>query len=459
MPVDTKAAEYAVAEGSWLKCRDAFAGQSAVQARGADYVPRLDSQTSEQYVSYLSRGLYFNAMARTVNGLLGACFRRSPQISAGAADEYLADATLTDVSFGQLAKTVMSEVLTVGRCGLLCDFSTEESRPYLSPYTAENIINWRLERLGGRSVTTMVVLAEAGHVSDAEDMYTLETQERIRVLSLDDGRYTVRLYVAVKTPTGRRDRYVLVDEVVPTIQGQPLDYIPMVVVNANSVGVVVERPPLMDVVNANLYHWRLSCDYAHGLHYTGLPTAIAAGFPKSNDGYTIGPGTAWWSEASDAKAYYLEFSGQGLGEMREAMSEAEAKMAALGGRLLEKQKHAAEAAAAIRLRTAGDQATLAGIVETLDRGLTQAVGLLNAWVGASTDDVDVRLNKDFFGETMTADEAVKLMQIVQGGYMSIENLMFLYDRGELLRPGVSPQDEREILELQGAMQSVLQAEG
>ena len=37
--------------------------------------------------------------------------------------------------------------------------------------------------------------------------------------------------------------------------------------------------------------------------------------------------------------------------------------------------------------------------------------------------------------------------------------MFLYDRGELLRPGTSPQDEREIIELQGAMQSVLQSEG
>ena len=195
------------------------------------------------------------------------------------------------------------------------------------------------------------------------------------------------------------------------------------------------------------------------MHYTGLPTAIAAGFPKSNEGYTIGPGTAWWSEAADAKAYYLEFTGQGLGEMREAMSETEAKMAALGGRLLEKPKHAAEAAAAIRLRTAGDQATLAGIVETLDRGLTQAVALLNQWIGANADGVDVLLNKDFFGETMTADEAVKLMQIVQAGYMSVENLMFLYDRGELLRPGTSPQDEREIIELQGAMQSVLQSEG
>jgi hypothetical protein len=39
-----------------------------------------------------------------------------------------------------------------------------------------------------------------------------------------------------------------------------------------------------------------------------------------------------------------------------------------------KPKHAAEAAATILLRTAGDQATLASITESLDRGLTQADG-------------------------------------------------------------------------------------
>jgi hypothetical protein len=78
------------------------------------------------------------------------------------------------------------------------------------------------------------------------------------------------------------------------------------------------------------------------------------------------------------------------------MEEDESKMASLGGRLLEKQKHQAEAAAAIRLRTAGDQATLAGITETLDRGLTQAVALLAAWQGATSEDIVVILNDDFF---------------------------------------------------------------
>jgi len=37
--------------------------------------------------------------------------------------------------------------------------------------------------------------------------------------------------------------------------------------------------------------------------------------------------------------------------------------------------------------------------------------------------------------------------------------MFLYDRGELLRPGVEPQDERELIELQQSIQAVTQAEG
>ena len=83
----------------------------------------------------------------------------------------------------------------------------------------------------------------------------------------------------------------------------------------------IEKPPLLDLVDVNLHHWRLSCDYNHGLHYTGLPTAIAAGFPKSNDGYRIGAGAAWWSEEPNAKAYYLEFTGEGLTAMRDALAE------------------------------------------------------------------------------------------------------------------------------------------
>ena len=460
MPVETTSAEYDAILPAWQKCRDAYAGQEAVIDRGADYVTPLDTQTPTEYVNYLRRGLFFGATARTVQGMTGASFRRPPAIEPGAAEDLLADVTLTDLPFDSLAKQAMREVLIVGRFGLLCDYSDLEGRPYLSPYIAENIINWRIERIDGRSVVTMVALAETGHVVDPGDSFKLTDQHRIRVLSLEDGIYSVRLYVKVEESTGgTQNRYILVEETYPTVAGQNLDYIPFICMNANTVGLDVDRPPLLDLVDVNLHHWRLSCDYNHGLHYTGLPTPVAAGFPKSNEGYRIGPGAAWWSESPDAKASFLEFKGEGLGAMRDALVEDEAKMAALGGRLLEKPKHAAEAAAAIRLRTAGDQASLSSITEALDRGLTQALGLLNLWLGVIPDGVEVLLNKDFFGEQMDADQAIKLMQITQAGYMSVENLMFLYDRGELLRPGVEPQEERELIELQQSIQSVMQAEG
>ena len=111
------------------------------------------------------------------------------------------------------------------------------------------------------------------------------------------------------------------------------------------------------------------------------------------------------------------------------------------------------------LRTAGDQATLAGITETLDRGLSQAIGLLNVWLGNPTSEGEIILNNDFFSDQMGAEEAEKLMHIVQAGYMTVDNLLFLYERGELLRPNTDPTEEKEILELQNSIDSVLRAEG
>ena len=221
MPVETTSSEYDLREPEWQRCRDTYDGQQAVMERGTEYVSQLDTQSPAQYAEYLKRGLFFNGMARTVQGMVGASFRRPPSIEAGAAADLLADVTLTNLPFESIAKDAMREVLEVGRYGLLCDYSDEEGRPYLSPYTAENIINWRIERLGGRSVVTMVVLRELGHVPDPTDAYKMEVQERIRVLSLDDGFYTVRVYVKIKNSTNR-ERYVLVEELRPTIQGQAL---------------------------------------------------------------------------------------------------------------------------------------------------------------------------------------------------------------------------------------------
>jgi hypothetical protein len=45
----------------------------------------------------------------------------------------------------------------------LIDWESEvENRAYVSRYAAENILNWRVERINGRNITTLVALLERG---------------------------------------------------------------------------------------------------------------------------------------------------------------------------------------------------------------------------------------------------------------------------------------------------------
>ena len=61
------------------------------------------------------------------------------------------------------ARNVAREVIAVGRAGTLMDWEGEsENRVYASLYTAENILNWRVERIQGRNVLTLLVLHESG---------------------------------------------------------------------------------------------------------------------------------------------------------------------------------------------------------------------------------------------------------------------------------------------------------
>ena len=53
--------------------------------------------------------------------------------------------------------------MAVGRAGTLVDWEDEvENRAYVSLYAAEQIINWRTERVNGRNVPTLIVLRETG---------------------------------------------------------------------------------------------------------------------------------------------------------------------------------------------------------------------------------------------------------------------------------------------------------
>jgi hypothetical protein len=108
----------------------------------------------------------------------------------------------------------------------------------------------------------------------------------------------------------RRRKDVLLSEVYPLMNGKPLDFIPFTFLSADDTTPEVDEPPLIDLVNMNLSHYRTCADLEHGAHFTGLPTPYVCGaqLENPNDKLYIGSQSAWMLKSPDAKVGFLEFT-------------------------------------------------------------------------------------------------------------------------------------------------------
>ena len=74
-------------------------------------------------IQYIKRAVYTNFTARTKNALVGAAFRKKPELEIPTELEYLIDdATGDGLSLEQLAKDELSNLLETGRGFFLVDF-------------------------------------------------------------------------------------------------------------------------------------------------------------------------------------------------------------------------------------------------------------------------------------------------------------------------------------------------
>ena len=167
MPANSTHPDYDASLPGWLRARDVIAGEDAVKKGDIKYLPRLDSQSENEYLGYKTRACFFNATSRTADGFLGLLFRRDPEVKlpdrhagvGGALRVFTDDVDLMGTSLFTFCKGVVSEVLAVGRSGTLIDWQADgESRAYVVRYAAEDILNWQAQRINGRNVVTMIAL-------------------------------------------------------------------------------------------------------------------------------------------------------------------------------------------------------------------------------------------------------------------------------------------------------------
>ena len=435
MPVDTEHEQYKKYAPLWGKCRACIEGEDRVKAEGQRFLPEIDGQDAERYAAYKNRALFFNATDRTVEALLGFLFRKPPLLSPDDSD-FFDSLSPTSATFDIFIKEISEEVISVGRVGVLCD--VVGGVPSLLKYRAEDIINWR---------ENMIVLREHIDVF-GDDEFKPDDKIQYRVLDLFEGFYRQRVF---QNKNDDDNIWIVVQEIFPTSNGLRLEtrpgaeesvaFIPFILINKDDTGLAIEKPVLIDLVNVNLSHYRSYADIEQGRHYTSLPTPWVAGFDPSQTELKIGAGVAWVSENADAKAGFLEFTGQGLGSLEKALEGKEAMMAILGARILEAQKAAVEATDTHKIRNSGEQSILSKIAHTIDAGMTWIIKVCADWRKISSDDINVELNKDYAVTTVDAALVAAMFGALQGAAVSFDTWFYNLKKWEMIQPGQTLDDE------------------
>ena len=435
----------------WEKCRDCYKGEESIKQKNQKYLPFLSMQESSEYQNYKNRAIFLNVMRRTIHGLVGASLRKTPIIKVPSKMEsYLDDMDLHGMSFHELMQKLLTELLVTGRVCVVVD-RLENSRCYSTCYSAESNINWRYEK----NIPIMSVFAEEIDISG--DGFSHELSQQYRVYDFDeDGNLRVRVAMEKLPEEGdelnddeSEHSFEIIHEVFPSFRGESLRELPVFAFNSVGLGMdSIAPPPLIDLANISLSHYRTSADLENGRHFTSLPQAWITGADSEDfrNGLHVGGSRAWILPNENTRLGYLEFSGQGLGSLENALREKEAMMAIVGARLLESKK-GVESAETSRIRQNIETSVLSHIAVTLQNGLRKILKYMARWEGLNENEVHLELNMDFVDVRIPHQEIIALVQAYQMGGISMDTLLYNLKQGEVIPNDVSINDEREKIEM------------
>lgn len=421
----------------WKRCRDVIEGSDAVKKERERYLARPPGMHDEAYDHYLERAIFFNVAGKTLELYLSLIFSKTATVHGFPEEStFLEDCDLQGNTLEEFLEQVTEEVLTVGRCGVLVDYvgviqngmsladaEREEARPYLVFYPAESIINWKTGRHGGKTIPDRIVLREpSGENEDSEEC-------QYRELMIEDGHYIARVWK--KQALSNSEPWTISHTIVPLMHGEPLRYIPFFFIDAVSGSPECHKPPLLDLVDINLGHYRTMADLEHGRFHSGLPTPIFAGFNfQQGERIKLGSTEGICSNMPDAKAYYLEFSGKGLEALERAAQQKEAWMVQLGAGLIDSYQKSQEAAQTLMIRRSGANATIGRIAMAVSESMSKVLKCMATWAGMNAQDVNIQLTTEYLPEQINPQEIAILLQAVQtGNYRRIDWLYRLKNAG------------------------------
>ena len=403
------------------------------------FIFRLAGQDDASYWAYVQRAPFYNAIANTVKMYKGMLFGIPPQIvvpdgDTGIIDDY----DYRGTTLQSFAAQVFDAVLKYGRAGILIDLPESPEnltraeaeaygvRPYATLYQPWQITNWEYSRVNGRVVLSRLVIQE--------------TEDRYKELVLSDG-YSIIIWDKIP----RSNNFEVTKVIRPLMNGEPLRFIPFVPVSVYGEDWQTARPPLLDLADMTISHYRTMADLEHGRFFLGVPTPVFAGFNIQDDIIRLGSTDGIVTSDPNAKWGFLELSGTGLQYLENAAKQKEQLMAELGASLLSTQ-FAGESGEALQLRGKVSTSILASIAKGVEEAISNSLWLCLSWYhGKEPDrsDVSFALSDDYLTTKMTPQELVALIQAVQSGQLPRYDFYRALVKGKIIAQDRSYEEYQE----------------
>lgn len=438
MAVNDVNKEYAANLERWKVVADVTDGARAVKLNAA-YLP-MTSQCGDaeldraRYLAYRSRAVFYPVAKDTLQNYVGLAFSEDPTFEPDGMDFLKDDADGSGKSIYQLNQTALSYLLKFGRGGFFVDYPQVGSgasvaevknnsiRPTVVLYSALDIINWRVKKVGGVFKTSLIVLLEKSMQVDPVDEFAEIEVKSYRVLRLDDNNeYSIQVY---SDETGQ----LIAGEIVyPTnAKGQKWTEIPFIPIGAQTNDFKIDDIPLESLADINLAHYRNSAEYENAVFICGQVQPVMTELDEDWRNFLVENGIKLGSMnplllPKGAKFEYISASIEMLA--KEAMDAKFDYMQALGAKVLDKTN-------TVKTATQVDAESLTqhSVLSLCVSNLNEAAEYVLRWCA------------EYWGSGFDAVFSIK--QDFARGEISLEQLKFY--QSEVVRGAMSNQTFNEI---------------
>ncbi|MBS0858374.1 DUF4055 domain-containing protein [Providencia rettgeri] len=429
--VDFTRPEYKTAAPQWALVRSVCRGGEDIKS----YLPELEEQDNrrkkKRNKDYQDRAVFYPITGNTRNGMIGMAFKKDPLVAVTEKLSCLKDdADGAGSSIYQLAQSSLESILEVGRHGLYVDYNSDSKLPYIFQYQAEDIINWRADRINGRTILTLVVLRE---MVEEEDGFGFKDTIQYRVLAIEDGKFICRVY---RKPAGS-SVYQIHSEYIPERAGNGAwDEIPFTFIGAQNNDHTIDEAPLLGLAKINLGHYRNSADYEDSVFFCGQVQPYIGGLSEQWRDWLQEKGVMVGSRSPillPDKGSYGYVQAQPNMLAKEAMDSKRDYMVALGAQLV-----SADSKVKTIIQSVGEQSVQTSILSICCSNVSDAFSKALMWcaeyLGLDTKDTSFEINKDLVNHIADSSMIREIVAAWQSGATRKSDLVRSLQKYDVIDP-------------------------